>query len=78
MKGSLIYDRLHDPDLKREWHRRLDRLHSALERLNRVRRSSGKGAAAVEYLEAVLQFAEARDHERNFFWETFVEERVQA
>jgi hypothetical protein len=78
MKGSLILDRIHDPDLQREWHHRLDKLHEAFERLNRVRQWPNKEAAKGAYLEAVLQFAEARDHERNFFWDTFVEARVQA
>jgi len=78
MKGSLILDRIHDPDLQREWHNRLDRLYSALGNLNKVRRSSNRGAAQGDYLEAVLQFAEARDDERNFFWDTFVEQRLQA
>ena len=77
MRGSLILDRLNDPDLQQEWHNRLDRLHSALENLKKVRRPPGKRAVAGVYLEAVLQFAEARDHERTFFWDTFVEERVQ-
>jgi hypothetical protein len=78
MKGSLILDRIHDPELQREWHRRLDQLHAALENLNRVRQAPDRKAVLAEYLEAVLQFAEARDHERTFFWDTFVEERVQA
>ncbi|MFQ6008697.1 MAG: hypothetical protein ACE5K8_07075 [Candidatus Zixiibacteriota bacterium] len=78
MKGSIILDRLQDPELKREWLRYVDILQSTLERLNKVRQSSGKGAAVGEYLEAVLQFAEARDQERNFFWDAFVEDREQA
>ena len=76
MKGSLILDRIKDPQLRREWHSRLDQLHSALDKLNKVRKSQGSRESELEYLEAVLRFAEARDDERNFFWDTFVEDRV--
>ena len=76
MKGSLILERIKDPQLRHEWHSRLDQLQSALEQLNKVRKSQGSRESELEYLEAVLRFAEARDDERNFFWDTFVELRV--
>ena len=76
MKGSLILERIRDPQLRHKWHNCLDELHSALEQLNKVRRSPADETSELRYLEAVLRFAEARDNERNFFWDTFVELRV--
>jgi len=76
MKGSLILDRIKDPQLRHEWHNRLDQLYSALDKLSKVRKSRGSRESELEYLEAVLRFAEARDDERNFFWDMFVELRV--
>jgi hypothetical protein len=76
MKGSLILERIKDPQLRHKWHNHLDQLHSALDQLNKVRRSPTDEPSELEYIEAVLRFAEARDDERNFFWDTFVEERV--
>jgi len=76
MKGSLILDRIKDPQLRHEWHSRLDQLYSALDKLNKVRKSQGSRESELQYLEAVLRFAEARDDERNFFWDTFVEDSV--
>lgn len=77
MKGSLIVDRINDPKLQRDWHNRLDKLHAALGNLMKVKRQPNRSSLDLEYLEAVLRFAEARDEERTFFWDTFVEERVQ-
>ncbi len=77
MKGSLIVDRIKNPQLRHDWHSRLDKLQSAMTKLIEVRQSLGNGASELEYLEAVLTFAEARDDERNFFWDTFIEERVE-
>jgi hypothetical protein len=76
MKGSLILERIKNPQLRHEWHNRLDQLQSALNKLTKVRHLAGSQNSELEYLEAVLRFAEARDDERNFFWDTFVEERV--
>ena len=76
MKGSLILDKIKDRQLRHQWHSRVDQLHSALDKLSKVRMSQGSGESELEYLEAVLRFAEARDNERNFFWDTFVEDRV--
>ena len=76
MKGSLILDKIKDSQLRRQWHSRLDQLHSAMDKLRKVRKSQGSRESELEYLEAVLRFAEARDNERNFFWDTFVEDRV--
>ncbi|HWR83391.1 MAG TPA: hypothetical protein VN285_08815 [Candidatus Deferrimicrobium sp.] len=76
MRGSVIIERLNDPDLRRQWHSRLEGLAKALERLERARESHGRSVPNLEYLEAVLQFADARDDERNFFWDVFVEVRA--
>ena len=76
MKGSLILDKIKDRQLRRQWHSRLDQLYSALDKLSKVRKSQGSRESELEYLEAVLRFADARDDERNFFWDTFVEDRV--
>ncbi len=78
MKGSLILDRIKDPKLRDVWHLRLDQLYSALDKLNDVRHPLGNEPSELEYLEAVLRFAEARDNERNYFWDTFVEQRVDS
>ena len=76
MKGSLILDKIKDRQLRRQWHSRLDQLYSALDKLSKVRKSQGSRESELEYLEAVLRFADARDDERNFFWDSFVEDRV--
>ena len=76
MKGSLILERIKKPQLRHEWHNRLDQLQSALDNLTMSRQQMGSQDSELEYLEAVLRFAEARDDERNFFWDTFVEERI--
>ena len=76
MKGSLILEKIKNPQLRHEWHHRLDQLHSALDQLKKARRLPSDETSELQYLEAVLLFAEARDNERSFFWDTFVEERI--
>ena len=78
MKGSLILEKVHDPKLRKEWRSYLDELRAALKNLDRIAALKHPAASKMQYLEAVLQFAEARDKERNFFWDTFVEERIQS
>ncbi len=75
MKGSLILEKINDPALRRVWHGRLEKLYAALENLNKVRQAQNKDPSKLQYLEAVLRFADARDDERTFFWDTFIEER---
>jgi hypothetical protein len=77
MKGSLILEKINDPALQFEWHEYLVKLQSALDDLIAVRRKPEDDPARLKYLEAVMQFADARDDERTFFWDTFVEERIK-
>ncbi|MEW5994571.1 MAG: hypothetical protein AB1744_09260 [Candidatus Zixiibacteriota bacterium] len=77
MKGSLILERVNDPELRGQWQGHLEELRASLHRLQAVLQIEDERSFRMQYLEAVLQFAEARDKERNFFWDTFVEERVQ-
>ena len=77
MKGSLILDKINDEALQREWHPYVVRLKSALDHLDAVWKKPEDDPARLKYLEAVMQFADARDDERTFFWDTFVEERVK-
>ncbi len=76
MKGSLILEKVNDRQLRNEWQGYLSELEAALENLGRAIDSPVWGSSRMQYLEAVLRFAEARDNERNFFWDTFVEPRV--
>ncbi len=77
MKGSIIIERINNPELRDEWHNRLDKLNIEIKKLYKIRQTLGAESTEVDYLEAVLRFAEARDNERTFFWDTFMEERVQ-
>ncbi|MFH1373064.1 MAG: hypothetical protein ABII79_04640 [bacterium] len=76
MKASLILEKINDTDSQRQWHRYLDKMEAALQKLRTARQSQGRDQTKLEYLEAALRFSEARDDERNFFWDTFVEPRI--
>ncbi len=77
MKGSLVLEKVNDPDLQREWHQYLEKLDTALKNLRKARQLQGQDQSKLEYLEIALRFSEARDDERNFFFDTFVEQRTQ-
>ena len=75
MKGSVIIEKLRSPELRREWDKYLYRLTKTIKKMNEAKHSLLEDPTGLEYLEAVLAFAEARDEERNFFWAAFVENR---
>ena len=76
MKGSLVLEKLNSPALRREWDRYLSELGAALKALNAVKHTAINDPGNLAYMEAVLRFAEARDEERTFFWQSFIEERI--
>ena len=76
MKASLILEMINDTDLQRQWHQYLEKMDAALKKLRTARQSQGQDQTRMEYLEAALRFSEARDDERNFFWDNFVEPRT--
>jgi hypothetical protein len=76
MKGSLILERVNDPVLRHEWSKRLAKLDKAMKNLKEMDFLAGHDPNNMEYMQAVLEFTDARDEERTFFWDTFVELRV--
>ncbi len=77
MKGSVVLEKLNDPNLRQKWEGKLIRLAKAFKELNAVRTSNQDDPTGMIYFEAVTRFAEARDDERTYFWSNFVEERVE-
>jgi hypothetical protein len=77
MKGSLILERVANPILREKWVAYLEESRTALIRLQNILMNEDEKAFKANYIDAVLQFAEARDNERNFFWDKFVEQRMQ-
>ena len=75
MKGSVIIEKLRNPELRREWDKYLYKLTKTIKKMNEAKHSLLQDPTGLEYLEAVLAFTEARDEERNFFWDAFVENR---
>ena len=75
MQGSVVLDKLNDPALRTEWNLYLQKLYKALKHLNEMKFTADQDPTRLAYMEAVLEFAEARDQERNFFWQSFVELR---
>ena len=51
-------------------------MEAALKKLRTTRQTQEQDQTKLEYLEVALRFSEARDDERNFFWDTFVEPRI--
>ena len=76
MQGSVILEKLADPALRSEWSKFLHKLDKALRHLNELKYTTDQDPTKLAYMEAVLEFAEARDQERIFFWESFVERRM--
>ena len=72
MNGDLILDKVNDPGLQSQWHQYLTEMGKTLKKLEEVRYSSIDDPTKLEYLQALLDFIEARDRERNFFWDVFV------
>lgn len=75
MKGSVIIEKLRNPELRREWDKYVYKLAKSIKKLNEAKHSLLQDPTGLEFLEAVLAFTEARDEERNFFWDAFVENR---
>ena len=76
MQGSVILEKLADPALRSEWSKYLHKLDQALRPLNELKYTPDHDPTKLAHMEAVLEFAEARDQERNFFWDAFVERRM--
>ncbi len=75
MRGSLIIEKIMDPMLRQQWEAKVVRLGKALKDLEEARKNRESDPTNMEYFEAVMQFAAARDEERLFYWENFYEER---
>jgi hypothetical protein len=73
MKGNLIIDKISDPKLRQEWAVHLTPLYKALKNLVETKVLQEDRMSELEYLEAAMQFIEARDRERTFFWDTFMQ-----
>lgn len=72
MNGNLILDKVNDPNLQSKWHQYLTEMGKALKKLEEARYNSFNDPTKLEYLQALLDFIEARDRERNYFWQVFV------
>ena len=58
MKGSVIIEKLRSPELRREWDKNLYRLTKTIKKMNEAKHSLLEDPTGLEYLEAVLAFAE--------------------
>lgn len=76
MNGDLILEKVNDRTLRMGWHKHLAELQKALKKLNEIRISTEKDPNQMMYFEAVLEYMEARDNERNFFWDYFVNKQA--
>ena len=47
-------------------------MQKSMKKLNEIRLRGDRDPLRLEYYEAVLEFIEARDNERNYFWDAFV------
>ena len=72
MRGDLVLDRITDLDLRRRWHQHLSRLSKAIKGLPEARMTADNDPTGLAYLEAAMEFVDARDAERTFYWDTFV------
>ena len=68
MDGDLILEKVNDLKLRMEWHKHLSELQKALKKLNEIRVSTEKDPLQMQYFEAVLEYMEARDKERIYFY----------
>jgi len=72
MHGNLLLNRITDKKFQEEWHLHLAPLYASLRRLNELRFSREDDPTGMKYLEAAMESIEARDAERNYFWDVFV------
>ena len=72
MRGNLVLDRICDKELRQQWHMHLARLSKAIKGLIEARMTADNDPTGLAYLEAAMEFVEARDAERTFYWDTFV------
>ena len=77
MNGNLIIEKINDPALRQEWHGYLSLLYASLKRLNVIRLNPAEDPSRMKYVEAVMEFIDARDKERTFFWDNFIRAGVQ-
>ena len=75
MQGSLIIEKIMDTMLRQQWEAKVARLGKALRDLEKARQNRENDPTNMEYFEAVMQFAAARDDERLFYWQNFYEVR---
>ena len=61
MKGSLILEKVNNRAIREEWEKRLVKLNKALKRLVEARYTKDDVLSKMEYIAAVLEFAEARE-----------------
>lgn len=72
MRGNLVLDRIVDKTLRQQWHVHLSRLSKAIKGLTEARMAANNDPTGLAYLEAAMEFVDARDAERTFYWDTFV------
>ena len=72
MQGSLILEKFKDPILRQKWQQYLSKLNKELKVLSQVHLTDSDDFNEIEYLQVVLDYIEARDNERVFFWDNFV------
>jgi len=72
LRGNLVLDRIIDLNLRRQWHQHLSRLSKAIKGLTEARMTADNDPTGLAYLEAAMEFVDARDAERTFYWDTFV------
>lgn len=72
MQGSLILEKLKDPILRQKWQQHISKLNKELKEISQVHHTESSEFDEIEYIQVVLDYIEARDNERVFFWDTFV------
>ena len=72
MQGSLILEKLKDPILRKKWQQQISALNKELKTLSQMHLTHSDEFNEIEYLQVVLDYIEARDNERVFFWDNFV------
>ena len=77
MKGSVVLEKINDRLNQMRWEAKLVKLAKAFKDLNTAIATKANDPTGMQYFEAVTNFAEARDEERNVFWECFIEERQE-
>lgn len=77
MQGSLILEKLKDPILRQKWQQHISSLNKELKVLSQMHLTHPDEFNEIEYLQIVLDYIEARDNERVFFWDNFVRQGTE-